>query len=131
MEQCFPFLQNQNISRTKKVILTYPPLFSASKFVFAVSVFACNIALIYGLYRNFKKWHLSQKLYVYLSMTDSILTLTLFYFGTTEMQQTKTCFEETLGIAVSTYSIGNSIGTFMTISFIRNFAIRNPLKKVV
>ena len=74
--------------------------------------------------------HLSQKLYVYLSATDSLLVFTLIHFGLSEVRQRKSCFEDSVWIAVATYSIANSIGTFMTISFLRNAAIRGPLQQI-
>ena len=99
--------------------------YSSAYCVLVFSLLA-NLGLIVGLKKTNKKLTLSQKLYIYLSITDGILALILLYYAMIEILSLSTCTSASIGSAVSVYALVASFGTFTMISYLRNLAIRKP-----
>ena len=97
-------------------------------FALACFVVTTNLALVIGLRRTNKQLAISQKLYSYLSMTDSIIgIICLPYFAIVNVFSTNNCKLRNIGSTITVYSFGVGLGTFAVISILRNIAIRKPL----
>ena len=107
--------------------------FESNIFLSSVAVFVVitNFALIIGLRKTNKKLTISQKLYIYLSLTDTIVGLVgLPYFVIMHFLSLLSCTSYSIGMVMSLYSFGTGLGTFLGISYLRNLAIRKPLHNV-
>jgi 7 transmembrane receptor (rhodopsin family). len=90
-----------------------------------------NLALIVGLRKTNKTLTLSQKLYIFLSLTDAAVgAISMPYLVVITSLGYNSCTAIAVGLVVSFYSFGVGMGTFFIISVIRNFAIRKPLQPV-
>ena len=91
-----------------------------------------NLALIYGLRKTNKKLAISQKLYVYLSVTDALFSLFIFSMSLLPFipSLSVNCTTRSIEMAISVYTFGLGLGTFLYISYLRNLAIRKPFKSV-
>ena len=111
-------------------MLLLKPLSSLDIFILAVIaifVSATNFALIFGLKKTNKKLTMSQKLYIYLSATDSITGLIgLPYFVISNLLGQRSCTLDGIGLAINDYAYSVSHCTFFIISYLRNLAIRKP-----
>ena len=114
--------KSSNQSRIATDIIIY---FSASIIISLFSTMA-NFGLIIGLKKTNKKLTLSQKLYIYLSLTDGIVALIMPYYPSLEMLSITDCRTGGFGTTISMYGQVTSFGTFITISYLRNLAIRKP-----
>ena len=101
----------------------------ATSIVYLSSTIA-NFALIIGLKNTNKKLAISQKLYIYLSSTDAVFSLVvLVSFGGFSLFPIN-CKTMSIAIALSIYTFGLGLGSFLLISYLRNQAIRKPFKSV-
>lgn len=99
--------------------------------ILALFVIIPNTMLILGILKTSKpSITLSKGLYIYVSCVDlSYGVLTNPYFLILSYTH-KTCTNQSVGMAVSTTSVGLGISTFVLISMIRNQKIRKPLSEV-
>ena len=98
--------------------------------VVSISLICANFALIFGLKKTNKKLKISQKLYIFLSLTDSIIAAAcLPIYFIVDMTKKRSCRIDNLSMLFSMYFYNIGIGTFILISYLRNLAIRKPLKK--
>ena len=137
---CIPFLHfnNQSFSNETDQInngtiskggMGHAEMFLLSAFALFVAI--TNFALIFGLRRTNKKLTISQKLYIYLSLTDTIVGLIcLPYFVMVDVLSVGSCTTQSIGMAMSVYSFGTGLGTFLGISYLRNLAIRKPFNDI-
>eukprot|EP00111_Clytia_hemisphaerica_P000457 TCONS_00001293-protein len=141
MALCIPFLHFDNQSSlsnetnqfingtTSKTGTGHAEMFLLG--VFAVFVAITNFALIIGLKKTNKKLTISQKLYIYLSLTDTIVgMICLPYFVMVDVLSIGSCVTQSIGMAMSVYSFGVGLGTFLGISYLRNLAIRKPFNDI-
>ena len=99
--------------------------------ILAVFVTSTNLALINGLKKTNKKLSMSQKLYVYLSMTDSMFgIICLPYNAIMYFLSITNCTTQAIGMTMAMYVFSTGIGTFFCITVMRNIAIRKPLHNV-
>ena len=96
--------------------------------IFYIFAIITNFALIFGLKKTNKTLTLSQKLYIYLSITDVATGILVpYYIITFHITPSAWCTANSIGVVIAIYTFGISVGTFLTISFLRNVAIRKPL----
>ena len=111
MAECIPFIHNRatnnETSSNEKKILDKNETMIVLLFVCACLVLTTNLALVVGLRKTNKKLTRSQKLYSYLSLTDSIVGLIcLPYFAIINLLSINTCRSQSIGMAISAYSFG-------------------------
>ena len=98
--------------------------------VVSISLICANFALIFGLKKTNKKLKISQKLYIYLSVTDLLIgAVCLPFYLIVNITKKRSCRTDNLAMLFSNYSYNIGIGTFILISYLRNLAIRKPLNK--
>ena len=137
MGDCIPFvhtveLNNRTILRDnghhKEEAVSFEMILLC---IFALFVITTNLSLVVGLKKTNKKLTISQKLYSYLSCTDSIMGIVcLPYFAIVNFLSINDCKTQAIGMAISIYSFSIGLGTFFAISVLRNMAIRKPFHKV-
>ena len=98
-------------------------------FIYLFSILS-NFGLIVGLKKTNEKLTMSQKLYIYLSITDAATGLFTPYFVALDFASLNNCTTESLGTAILIYTFSLGIGTFLFISYLRNLAIRKPFYTV-
>lgn len=99
--------------------------------VSSVFLIITNAALVIGLKRTNKNLTLSQKLYIYLSLTDGVVGIVYMpYMAIMIFSSIDFCTAQSISMAISIYTSGISLGTFAVISVLRNIAIRKPFYKV-
>ena len=99
--------------------------------IIALFVTTTNLSLVVGLKKTNRKLTISQKLYFYLSCTDSIVgIICLPYFAIVRFASINDCTTQAIGMAMFIYSFGTGIETFLTISVLRRNAIRKPFYKI-
>ena len=90
-----------------------------------------NLPLIIGLKKTNKRLTISQKLYVYLSLTDIIMGFVgLMFFFITDITDKANCETFGIGMTINAYFFNVGFGTFVIISFLRNYVIRKPLEVI-
>ena len=142
MTECMPFIHNLTYineklpSEQKKLDKNKSIFLVASLLLLACFIVTSNVTLVVGLRKTNKQLTISQKLYTYLSLSDSIVGIVcLPYYAIVNAFSINTCRLRSIGNTISAYSFGVSLGTFLLISVLRNIAIRKPLyiveKKIV
>ena len=141
MARCIPSV-HEVIYNNKTILLEHKPVedeslwvaraISLSSFVmFSLFVTGTNSALVIGLKKTNKKLNTPQKLYVYLSVTDSFVgTICLPFFFVVNILSLNNCTTQSIAVAIIVYSFGVGLGTFLVISVLRNIAIRKPFHNV-
>ena len=121
-------IKNMTEKKSQQIIGSTPIKFTmGASGLFIITI---NLMLIIGLRRTNKKLTMSQKLYIYLSSTDSIVG---FYLISILIQY----ILNSSGLAINCPDIKNlllgthisyciGMGTFLVISYLRNIAIRKP-----
>ena len=107
--------------------------FTAITITYLFSTIA-NFSLIFGLKKTNTKLTISQKLYIYLSFTDAFFSLIMFVMVLLEFLPAiapASCTITSMGTSLATYTCGLSLGTFLSISYLRNQAIRKPFNSVI
>ena len=96
--------------------------------LFSILILTTNLALVFGLRKTNKTLTLSQKLYTFLSITDAAVgAISMPYLLAINLMGYNTCTATAAGLVFTFYSFGVGMGTFFTISMLRNLAIRKPL----
>jgi len=135
-DECFLFLFNNPTSTNTTNLKTtnghedglMEKLQMITLSLFSIFVLTINVTLIIGLKNTYSNLTLSQKLYIYLSTTDSIIGgILLPYFVVTYIAGVMSCMTLSIGMALTVYSFGTGWSTFFTISTLRHLAIRKPL----
>ena len=132
MTECLPFIQNvtnnERVLSEKTKLTENETLAAISLSVMACFIVTANLALVVGLRKTNKRLTISQKLYFYLSITDSFVgIICLPFFVIVNSLNINTCRIQAIGLAISVYSFGISWGTFTVISVLCKIAIRKPL----
>ena len=127
MVKCIPFIHkriaNNETLPSEKDILDLNEAMVFSLFACACLVITTNLALVVGLRKTNRKLTRYQKLYTYLSVTDSIVGLIcLPYFAIIILLSINNCRNLTIGMVMAVYSSGVGLGTFTLISVLRNIA---------
>ena len=130
VEICLPFNTTANNKTTvvKNQVVVYEMLMIAFNSAFIMST---NLALVIGLKKTNKQLTLSQKLYIYLSLNDSVGGfVSLPYFFLKYVLSIDYCVLLSISMSITMYTFSMSLGTFAVISILRSIAIRKPFNKV-
>ena len=132
METCVPFLynstNNNNTTVVKHQLVVYEMVMIG---IFSAFLITTNLALVIGLKKTNKQLTTSQKLYIYLSLNDSIVGfVSLPYMFIVYYLSIDYCVLLSTNRAIMMYTFGLSLGTFAVISILRNVVISKPFYKV-
>ena len=135
--ECMKFLFNHNTNRTKKLLqvleidghhsgMDTPYLVLIC--IFALFVASTNLLLVIGLRKTNKKVTMSQKLYIYLSLTDTMVGIVCLPYALVidSVQNLHNCNTRSASLAFGAYVSSIGMGTFLLISIVRYLAIRKP-----
>ena len=129
---CVPFLYNTTENNSTTIIQSQVVLYEVLVYsFFSAFIIITNLALVIGLKKTNRKLTLSQKLYIYLSLNNSIVGLvSIPYMFNVFFLFIDYCVFLSFNRAMMMYTFGMSIGTFTVVSMLRNVAIRKPFYKV-
>ena len=128
METCVPFLynstNNNNTTVVKHQLVVYEMVMIG---IFSAFLITTNLALVIGLKKTNKQLTTSQKLYIYLSLNDSIVGfVSLPYMFIVYYLSIDYCVLLSTNKAIMMYTFDLSLGTFAVISILRNVVISKP-----
>ena len=96
-----------------------------------VFVLTSNLMLIYGFYKTSPPFTIITKLFIYLSLVDTIMNLvTTFYITLTFLDYSMTCLAVFFMLAFMQLIYILGLVIFATISFLRYWSIKKPLHSI-